>query len=106
MLCEEKVFSTRAPCRYPAKFMVIAPTAPRVVCGIHARAYLKTVLIPIKFLGTDFDNSHLPDINGFLRAMRELGADVTVIGTSIMINVEVKHKDRMLSPARGLGGHL
>lgn len=91
MLCEEKVFKTRVPCSYPAKFMVIAPAAPRVVCGVHARAYLKTALIPIKFLGPDFDASHLPDINGFLRAMRELGADVAVIGTSIVINVEVKH---------------
>ena len=88
MICEEKVFKTGVPCRYPAKFMVIAPLAPRVACGVHARAYLKSALIPIKLFGPKFNNSHLPDINGFLRAMKELGAEVTKIGTSIVINYE------------------
>lgn len=88
MLCEEKVFTTRQPCGYPAKFMVIAPGAPQVVCGVHARAYLKNALIPIGLFGPNFNNSHLPDINGFLRAMKELGVEVTTIGTSIVINYE------------------
>lgn len=90
MICEDKILSTRNPCRFPAKFMVIAPGAPKVVCGVHARAYLKGALIPIKFLGPNFDNTHLPDINGFLRAMSELGCEVKTIGTSIVINVREK----------------
>lgn len=94
LTCEERVFSTDKPCGYPAKFMVIAPVAPRVVCGIHARAYLKSVLIPIKFLGPNVNNSQLPDINGFLRSMKELGCEVSTIGASIVINVPVKEVKR------------
>ncbi len=87
MICEEKVFATRQPCRYPAKFMVIAPAAPRVVCGVHARAFLPSGLIPIKFFGPKFNIQSMPDINGFLKTMSELGVEVSVTGTSIVINL-------------------
>lgn len=92
MLCEEKVFKTRAPCRHPAKYMVIAAAAPRVVCGFHARQFLKEALIPLNLFGPNFNVRHLPDINGFLRSMMELGVQVSVTGTSIVINVSNKER--------------
>jgi hypothetical protein len=93
MLCEETVFNTRVPCRYPAKYMVIAPVGPRVVCGVHARQFLKKALIPLNLFGPNFDTSQLPDINGFLRSMNKLGVKVSVTGTEIVINVG--NKERM-----------
>jgi hypothetical protein len=90
MLCEERLFKTRQPCRYPARFLVVAPGAPRVVCGMHARQFMKTALVPLSIFGPQFNIDQLPHINGFLRAIRELGFSVSVTGTSIVINVPVK----------------
>lgn len=92
MLCAEIVFKTRVPCRHPAKYMVIAAAAPRVVCGVHARQFLKKALIPLNLFGPNFDTRQLPDINGFLRSMSELGVKVSVTGTEIVINVSNKER--------------
>ncbi len=65
-------------CKHPARYLVIAPGAPRVVCGVHARAYTKNGLLPLAALGPKFNIETWPDINTFLKTMRELGAKVTV----------------------------
>jgi hypothetical protein len=85
MKCQDRFLYSRNPCKYPAKYLVIAPAAPKVVCGYHARGFMKRALIPVKHLGRDFDAETLPDINGFLESMRELGAEVTIVNTQIVI---------------------
>lgn len=90
MICEERIFKTLKPCGYRAKFMVIAPGAPRVVCGVHARQFLQKVLIPLKLFGPNFNVDKFPDINGFLREMDALGAEISITGTTLVINIKVE----------------
>ena len=74
-------------CTYPAKYLVIAPAAPKVVCGYHARAFLKNALIPFNLFGRNFNIDQLPDINGFLYSLKGLGAQVSIEGVTISINL-------------------
>lgn len=80
------------PCLNPARYLVLAPGAPPVVCGTHARAYTKNALLPLAALGPGFNMDHWPRINAFLEAMRDLGARITTglvyEKPTIMINFE------------------
>jgi hypothetical protein len=87
-------------CDYPARYLVIAPMAPKVVCGYHARQFLKRALIPIKYLGPNINIDQLPDINGFLTELKNLGAEVSIEDVSISINFGgVSHGKRATQPS-------
>lgn len=47
-VCEGKFAYTGNPCHYPAKYLVTAPYAPNFVCGYHARAFVRKVLVPLQ----------------------------------------------------------
>ncbi len=87
MKCADRFIYTHAPCNRPAKFMVIAPAAPKVVCGYHARQFLKRALIPLKLFGQGINVDQIPDINGFLGEMEKLGALVSIGDATISIKL-------------------
>lgn len=95
MICKDKFTYTRDACHYPAKYLVIAPAAPKVVCGYHARAFLKGALIPLELVSPNINIDQLPDINGFLEAMKKLGAQVSIkdVRISISLGGEVHGKE-------------
>ncbi len=95
LICREMTYPGGFPCVYPARYLVIAPMAPKVVCGYHAKQFLKGALIPLKFLGPGYNIDQLPDINGFLTEVKKLGAEVTIEDVRITINLGgVRHGSR------------
>jgi hypothetical protein len=60
------------PCTAMATYLCIAPGAPRVVCGNHARQFTQNVLIPLDLLDPDIDVEKFPDINGFLDSLQRI----------------------------------
>ncbi len=68
--------------------------APKVVCGYHARQFLKRALIPLKLLGKNINIDQIPDINGFLEEMKRLGAQVSIEDVRITISLGGKGHGR------------
>ena len=94
LICQGRFTYTHDPCHYPAKYLVIAPSAPKVVCGLHARAY--RALVPLKILGPDITIDQIPDVNGFLEEMQRLGvgAIISIEGPTISLTFGGKHGKR------------
>lgn len=92
MICEDKFDYSRHPCTKPARYLVIVPSAPQLVCGLHARRYLKQALIPLSIFAKDTKTLDSPrkiellkNVTGFLREMGEMGFEVSVDGRTIVI---------------------
>lgn len=101
MLCEDKFDYTGDPCTKPAKYLLIAPSAPQLVCGLHARRYLKRALVPLNIFAKDTKTLDSPrkiellrNVTMFLRDMDKLGCEVGYEGTAIVIRTgEYAHEN-------------
>ncbi len=93
MICKARFPYGGHPCKYPAKYLVIAPDAPKAVCGYHSRQFIKGALIPLKLFRRIINIEQLLDI-GFLEFLKGPGVQVSIEGAKISINLGKKEVHR------------